>query len=242
MADTTYQFKTDQKTAFTPDADVNEAIIDINRNFAEKKVITKAQKTKLPYVDIENTPINPDLIQKTDIQAAEKSLALPFFEIGKKLRLAIADPEKKETKAYLEKLKRGHYQVQLNLASDTGILAKIKKIRALQSEIGKQFENKNAEIDIHTYEEEIKNLQSLEQNAENMIAQEVLNSIFVGALRTEASDIHFQPEESQIIVRFRIDGVLHDILNIHIISENDLFVLIKINNTCQPGEIKAEKI
>lgn len=213
MADN-YQLKTDTKSAaLKPDENVGDVLSDINRGIGEKKVAAMAKQTKRQYVDIRNTPISASLIQKIDTDSAKCSLALPFFQLGKKMRIAVADPQKPETAAYLQTLRDGLHQVQLNLASREGILAKIEQIKAMQPRKDEEFENKDAELNLKTYEEEVVNLERLEKEINEISAKQALNQIFVGALRTTASDVHFQPEESELIVRFRIDGVLQKILS-----------------------------
>ncbi|MFH1375643.1 MAG: GspE/PulE family protein [Patescibacteria group bacterium] len=213
MADN-YQFKTDTKSAASkPGENVNDVLSDINRSIGEKKVASVAKRAKLPYVDIRNTLISANLVQKIDTDLVEKSLALPFFQVGKKMRIAIADPKKSETVAYLQTLRAGLYQVRLSLASREGILAKIEQIKAMQPRKDEELKNEGAELNLKTYEEEIVNLEHLEKEIHEISARRALNQIFVGALRTTASDVHFQPEEGELIVRFRIDGILQKILS-----------------------------
>ncbi|MDZ4284317.1 MAG: ATPase, T2SS/T4P/T4SS family, partial [Patescibacteria group bacterium] len=46
--------------------------------------------------------------------------------------------------------------------------------------------------------------------SEEHVAPEILEEIFADALTSRASDVHFEPQESEVVIRFRIDGVLHD--------------------------------
>lgn len=192
---------------------VDEAIDNINRSLGEKQVIAAAKQAKLPYIDIALTPISPDLMGKIDVAEAEASLAIPFFVLGKKMRIAVVNPENPVTLEYLAKLKAKQITTQLNLASEEGIRSKIQQIKALQPQKDLGFENRDAEINLKNYEEEIKSLDSLQAEAQNLAAKETLNRIFIGALRVGASDIHFQPEDKEIAIRFRVDGVLQKILS-----------------------------
>ncbi|MCF7836796.1 type II/IV secretion system protein [Candidatus Gracilibacteria bacterium] len=189
-----------------------DTLSEINRGFAEKKAIALAQKLKLPYIDILDFPISSDLISKTNADEAVKNLAFPFFQIGKKMKIAVANFENPTTQKYLDKLKSDGLEVHLNIASREGILGQIEKIRALQPRRREEFRNEDAEENLKNYEDEIKNLEQLATNAREISAQASLNRIFIGALRTGASDIHFQPDEQKIDIRFRIDGILQKIL------------------------------
>lgn len=210
-----YQLKTAQTSSSANQAEgnVSETLDSINRSFAEKQVIEAAKKAEIPYIDIATVPISPDLMSKLDVAEAETTLAIPFFVLGKKMRVAVAHPENPITLEYLAKLKAKQITVQLNLASVEGIKSKIAQIKALQPHKDLGFENRDAEIDLKNYEEEIESLDSLQTDAQNLAAKETLNRIFVGALRVGASDIHFQPEDTEIAIRFRVDGVLQKILS-----------------------------
>ncbi|MCK5472111.1 type II/IV secretion system protein [Candidatus Gracilibacteria bacterium] len=194
------------------EASAADTLSEINRSFAEKKTANKAKLFKLPYVDIRNVPISADLLEKIVVEEARQILAFPFFQIGKKIRVAIANPKNSRTKKYLERLKNEGLKVYLNLASREEILAKIEKIHALQPRRPKEFRNENAETSLKNYEEEVQNLEQLVKKAHAISAKETLNQIFVGALRINASDIHFQPDEQKIDLRFRVDGILQKIL------------------------------
>ncbi len=208
-----YQIQTDRKTAeIRPEMTMDEHLSDINRKFAEDKVVKQAAKQKIPYVDVFLTALNADLIQRLDLDECKTALALPFFLIGKKMRVAVADPTKKETKTYLDKLKKQHYETQISLASTDGILAKIKQLLALLPKVSENFENQDAEVALESYEKEIHKLETLKQDIYKISTPAALNRIFVGALRTGASDIHLQPERNHISLRLRIDGIMQEIL------------------------------
>ncbi len=59
-------------------------------------------------------------------------------------------------------------------------------------------------------EEEIEGIEDILQGADTVSVQ-LLNSIFLNAVRNNASDIHFEPFRDKVVVRFRVDGVLHQI-------------------------------
>lgn len=207
-----YQLKTDAKKTTATDQNWDEHLSEINEQYVEKKVQEHAGELKTPYVNIRIVPFNPDLPRQFEVDESEKALALPFFILGKKLRVAVVDPKAPATIDYIEKLRAKNFQIFLSLASKEGILEKIEEFRALQPKKYEEFENVDAERDLRTYEEEIKKLQALETEVKNISAKAALNEIFIGGLRTGSSDVHFQPEENSVSVRFRIDGVLQKII------------------------------
>lgn len=67
---------------------------------------------------------------------------------------------------------------------------------------------------INQYEKEIKNLSDIKNKISKIATTEIVEILFAGALLVQASDIHFEPEEEGVRLRFRIDGVLHDVFDL----------------------------
>lgn len=212
------------------EVNAQDALSEINRSFAEKKTRTTARSMKTAYVDILNTPINTDLLSKINADEISAALALPFFQVGKKIRVAVVDPKNAITKKYLEKLKNGKFEIFIALASREGLLAKIEEIQALRPRRPNEFRNEDAESDLKNYEEELRNLEHLVNEAGTISAKESLNRIFIGAIRTGASDIHFQPEEQKIMLRFRIDGILQKVLEFDRTTGDEILNQLKFDS------------
>lgn len=173
----------------------------------------QAKRLGVGYSNIEKVPINPDLTSLLTREQAQAALLIPFFRVGKKLRVALTDPQKPETLQILEIFKKQDYLLNLNLASDEGILATIERLYASADKYKtSQLVTEVNESEILAYEQEIQNLSILNEKLKSITADEGINLINVGAIKTGASDIHFQPEEKTVVVRFRIDGILQRIM------------------------------
>lgn len=226
-----------------PPQTVDETLGKINRSFKERAAIQRAKELNLPYIDISATPINPDLLRIVSPEMAASALLMPFFRIGKKLRLAVVDPEKAETKAAIQTLQNAGYEVNLNIATADGILEANKLYATNQYKVKTQISTQLSEEKIKVYEEEIKQLADLKTRLASLSSEEAVYLINVGALKTGASDIHYEPEEKFIRLRFRIDGVLHEIFQIEKSTYNNIVNQIKyqskmklnINNEPQDG-------
>ncbi|MFA6436499.1 MAG: ATPase, T2SS/T4P/T4SS family, partial [Candidatus Gracilibacteria bacterium] len=212
-----------QSTAGT--SAVSDNLFKINRDLKEKAVKEQAARFGYGYIDIEKIPINPDLASIFYESEAIKALCIPFFRVGKKLRVALFDPKKEETVQLLESLKQKGYLLNINLASDEGIKSIIDRLYAATRKYAAQeIVTQVSEADIQAYEKEIQNLGELKNKLQTITSEEALNLINVGAIKTGASDIHIQPEEKNAILRFRIDGVLQKIF------EMDLKIFANITN------------
>lgn len=183
----------------------------VNREFQEKSTLKRAKDAGLPYVDIAKTPLNPDYLKTLEINEAKAARAIPFFKAGKKLRIAVEEPARKETADVLEKLKNEGFEVEVNLASSSGMDDAFKIYDNTQQyrkvEIIENVEQKA----VKAYEKEIANMVDLGKKLETMTAEEAINIMNVSAMKTNASDIHYEPAEGNVVVRFRIDGILHKV-------------------------------
>ena len=190
-------------------ADVSK---NINKEFKEKSVKDRAHASsgKYGYIDIGATPINPDLYSMMDAEFLNRAMALPFFRLGSQIRLALVDPTNLETQKLIASFEKAGYQLQLNLCSKDGFLEAIKPFIAFKNRHVEQI-NKLENKDIEEYQKELENIAKLTETMKVSSAKDGLLTLLVGAIRTNTSDIHIQPEETSVKLRFRIDGILQTV-------------------------------
>lgn len=194
---------------------VTDNIGEVNREFQEKSILRKAKESGMPYINIAKTPINPDFLKLVDYDKALEAHLMPFFRVGKKLKVAVVDPENPKTKEILDDLKAKDFEVDLSLASQAGVEEAMQFYKGSQKDYKKIELVENVEEEsIDTYEKEIESLADIPEQLSKVTAEQGLNLMNIGAMKTNASDIHYEPEEGKIVVRFRIDGVLHKIFEI----------------------------
>lgn len=184
----------------------------INKDFKEKSVKDRAAASdgKYGYIDIAATPINPDLYVMVDAEILNSAQTIPFFRLGSQLRIAVVNPEDANTKMVIEKLEKAGYSLQLNLCSKDGFQIAIKPFLAYKAEHTTK-ENILEKKDIEEYQKELENLAKLTETMKVSSAKDGLLTLLVGAIRTKASDIHMQPEDDSVKLRFRIDGILQTV-------------------------------
>lgn len=189
-------------------------LTEINREFEERATQERAQKMGMNYIDVAKVLINTDHLRVLTAEEAYKALVIPFYKIGKKVRLAIVHPTDAITQEVIRRLKGEGYSINVNLASSAGLQLALEQYKKIQSTQPIKTENIIEESEIESYQKEVENLTQLREKIGNVTAEEALNFINVGALKTGASDIHYQPEEKGVSVRFRIDGVLQKVLEL----------------------------
>ena len=217
MAENTYTNKAQKDAkaqAQAQNTNSSGKINQINREFQEKATLKQAKELNLPYINIAKTPLNPDFLKIISFKDATKAKLIPFFKVGNKVRVAVSDVDNPETKAVIEKIKSQGLIVSLNLASEAGIADALKFYESTQLYIKKKIIKKVQKESIETYEKEISKLASLPAEIGKVTAEEGLNLLNVGAMKTQASDVHFEPQGGTVLVRFRIDGVLHKVFEL----------------------------
>jgi len=230
-------------TATKPGAPMSAGLKAIDRDFIEQATLNKARKLGVSYINVSKTPINPDLLKLLEPEIAQKAMIMPFFSVGKRLRVAVADPGNAETKKIIAGLKAQKYLININLASKEGLKDAFKLYESDQYKLKKKVETQYAEKDVKEYEQELTKLNELGKKLEDITAEEGVQLVNLGALKTGASDIHYEPEEHAVRVRFRIDGVLHKVFEVSHGTYKNLANQIKymskmklnINNIAQDG-------
>ncbi|MBI2020971.1 type II/IV secretion system protein [Candidatus Giovannonibacteria bacterium] len=205
--------------------------IDFLRKKEEEELAqTLAQKHGLQYLDLSLMTIDIDSLKIIPEQEAKSASLAVIQSVGKKLQIAVTNPDRPEVSEILDNLKRKNYEIQLFLVSPTSIeraFIKYKEIPRFE-EIKSGLVNIN-QSKIETFGQKIKSLKAfkeemraLSQDKVSRKASESLELLLAGALEAEASDIHLEPVEDGAKIRFRIDGVLQEISDI----SKELFLLI----------------
>ena len=189
----------------------------VHRQEEERLTKTRAAQLGLPYINLDVAPINSDeLISLPEPEARAAQLVL-IQKVGDKVFVALADPAKLEAQQIIADLKQRGLACNLLLASLSSLEKAwrfYKLYRPPQDTIEGIFMVHSA-----TYEDlvaGVSNLKdlagALEQHTKN--TSEFLGRLFVGALHAGSTDIHIEPYELDIKVRYRLDGVLQDIVEI----------------------------
>lgn len=222
-----------------------QQIAQMQQEAKEKDVQEKAKRLGLPYVNLLRFSVNPDLAGFIPQEKAEKARAAAFFRSGKKVRLAVLNPDLPATKALVTELKIKGYEVTIILCSSESLaMAMQVYVREKKEVHGEAISNLVTETEVGSAVTELATLEHLRDQIEKEASDQALNTIQLGAYKTRASDMHFQPQEKDVLVRFRIDGVLKQVFTLSRESYAGLVRQIKylthlklnINNVPQDGQ------
>ncbi len=223
---------------------VQHSLQSINRDMEERAVERKAENSQMHYFNLHQFPLNPEIVSLIPKETAEGAQAVIFTEQNRKLKIGTTDPTSKELASLLRALHDQEYSADIYLVSGSSLLdglaayqrARTPKVRE------KKIKIELTKEELSSFRKDIKNLQELETKIQKMPMTKVLDVIVAGAVQSDASDIHLEPEEKQTKLRYRIDGVLQDVAYLPkeahkpIVSRIKLLSELKLNITEIPQD------
>ncbi|MCR4284073.1 MAG: GspE/PulE family protein [Parcubacteria group bacterium] len=188
----------------------------------EEEDLTKllAGKYNLPYLDLSTVTIDLDSLKIIPEKESREANMAVFQSVGKKLQAAIQSPNPDKTKEILKSLEDKGYILTVFMVSKNSL----EKAWGRYKEVPKFTEVTIGAIDISGNKleelmEKTDNITSFKKTIIEIIetkkahqVSEILEVILAGGIKIGASDVHIEPEEENIRLRFRLDGVLHDIV------------------------------
>jgi type IV pilus assembly protein PilB len=183
---------------------------------------------RLPAVNLEDYDIEEDVIKLVAKDVCEKHRVIPVSRSGSSLIVAMADPTNLHAIDDIKFLTG--YNVEPVVASETAVHAAIERYYAAgpsYEEVMADFDLGDDDIDFTSDEEDI-NAVELEKASEDAPVVRLVNVILLNAIRKGASDIHIEPYERRMRVRYRVDGVLQEEMTPPLKLKNALSSRLKI--------------
>ena len=188
----------------------------ITLGFVSEAELTRmlARQYRVPAIDLDRVKVDPRIIKLVPAELALKHLVLPLRRVGRMLTVAMANPADSRaiedlrfvTRFDIEPVIVGEFTLRKHLEKyyETG---GDERLNDLLSEIE---ETEDVEV-LEEKEEEI-SVAALQAQIEEAPVVKLINGILTDAVLRGASDIHIEPYEKEIRVRYRIDGALTEIM------------------------------
>lgn len=209
---------------------------DLLKKEEESLVQLLAQKHSLEYVDLSAISINTDALRLLDEHKAYDAKVAPFAIIDRRVKVAARNPGDQKTTEVLAILKEAGYEPELLIAST----ASLEKAWKGYKDISFAYETKAGSLDIANEEiskvvSSTKSLPEVQALLKDILEQKksyrvsrILEVIIAGAVAANASDIHIEPEQEYIRLRYRLDGVLVDVTRFDLTTFGLLLSRIKL--------------
>ena len=198
----------------------------------------KAKYLRVPFVDLDTIGFSPEALNLVPESVAQKYNIVPYrFDPKEKiLYVTMANPLDLETIEFLEK--RTSLKIGVSMSTEKQIIAFVRekyiREKNITSEVSKALSERKDE------EQEMKKAQ--EKVAVEAPVAKIVSTILEYAVKSRASDVHIEPQEENVRVRYRIDGILQEKYllprNVHdaVVSRIKILASLKIDEKRVPQD------
>jgi len=203
-------------------------VILINQKLLSEEQLTSflSKQYGVPSVNLSDYEIDPAVIKIIPLEVVQKYHIIPVNRAGATLIVAVSDPSNIFA---IEDIKfMTGYNIEMVVASEHDIKASIDKYYDQSASLADVMGNLDVEDFEIVGDEEQVDVTSLERATEDAPVVKMVNAILQDAIRKKASDIHVEPYEKLFRVRYRIDGVLYEVMKPPLKLKNAITSRIKI--------------
>jgi len=187
----------------------------VKMGFVQETEITKmlARQYRMPAVDLARFEVDPKIVKMIPGDVALKHMVLPLKREGRTLTVAMADPTNLGVIDDLKFITR--YDIFPVIAGEYTLRSALDKY---YEQVDQQLDKLIEEIDADAASEELEVVKEEEEDqqpqavADDAPVVKLINAILTDAVKRGASDIHIEPFEHEIRVRYRIDGALSEVM------------------------------
>jgi len=234
----------------------NDRVSQLYEKEEEDLAMILAQKYGIPFVDLKTEQIKTNALRLISEVTARAAKIAPFDVVGKKLKVAILSPRREEIQNEITSLENRGYIVEAYIASTHGLEYAWERYEditnATKSDSGSLDVSEGG---ISAIMKSIHNINNVREHVDEVINQKqafkvsnIVEIILAGGIAVGASDVHFEPEEEFVRVRYRLDGVLSIITNLDhptyklLLSRIKLLSGLKLNirQEAQDGRFSVE--
>lgn len=233
------QVKADKEN---PTVKFTEKMREMDIKTKEDLARQQAASLGLAHVDLSSFPVNSEALRIIPLATAKEKKLVCFFYIPGEMRLGCVQPSQ-EIEGMTSLLgEHYHAMVKIYLISEHSLqkVLDLYKNLPIVKPISKDINI--TDDDLQRYQDRISDFRDLSDEFHDVSITDILTLMIAAALKVEASDVHVEAEERGIVVRYRIDGVLHDVAELpkeqwkKFISRIKLLAALKINITDRPQD------
>ena len=184
---------------------VTQALVDEGAATSDGVARMLAVRHHLPLVDLPSAGVSVEAVQQIPVQTLERAVAIPYAIEDDVLKVAVADPGNLHA---IDELRLAtKHALDLGVSSREDILAELQRLVRTAEAIGSvvvELEDDQAQSDDLEVDDGI---------SDGPLVR-LVNALIFQAAEENASDVHFEPQEDSLVVRFRVDGVLREVQRI----------------------------
>lgn len=199
-----------------------DRMAEIRRKEEEHLLKALAVQKGYDYIDLRGVSINPTALMLISEEEAHEGEIVPFETVRKRVSVAVRNPNKLETQAVVSQLQTRGYTPTIFMTPLSSLEHGWKRYQDQKNTSAVVYGVMDINADNIT--QQIKRFKTPEMVRDHILETKTLNNvrrvsetletIFAGAIALKASDIHIEPEKNGVRLRYRLDGVLHDLMDL----------------------------
>src|SRR3989344_3781319 len=208
---------------------LTKKLSEIQLEKIKEDAMALAQGLGLPFISLLGYPIDTDAMGLIKESEARSGQMIVLSKDGNNLKVAVVNPENGLTKDIIRKLESKGLECSVLISSSTDMTKALERYKDL-----KKLDKVHlgvigiTESEITELQKSIQGIGDLKEKLSSVPIGQVLNVILAGALKIEASDIHFENEEKMLHLRYSVDGVLTDVTNFALAGYDKLLNRVKL--------------
>lgn len=233
-----------------------ERLEEMRRREEEDVVRILATKYGLGFIDLKPVPVNTEALRLIPEDLARAGRIVAYEKVAKKLQVALFSPKNEKAVAILKKLEADGYKLQICMATNESLekaWARYKDLSFAVNSTAGTFDISSDQV--AEFMARIKNIESVSEIIKEILTlkkaykiSKMMEAMIAGALALSASDVHVEPEEKEVHIRFRLDGVLINVFTFDpetyelLLSRIKLLSGMKLNikNAAQDGRFSVK--
>ncbi len=230
------------KTANEKKADIFVILVGLKKSKEEKITEAKAEFLGVKYINLNDVEINKEILKEVPEKAALFYRFIPFGKEGDVVKFAMIDLTDIESLDALKFISaRKKISTEMYLASEGSFSFAFKQYKTLTEELKDALENVNKKIRDKSVKEKEEE-KEVSKIIEEAPVSKIVDIILTHAIEGKASDVHVEPLQEELRIRYRLDGVLHNSLilpkkiSAAVVSRIKILSDLKIDETRKPQD------
>jgi len=189
---------------------VKQKTQDLYRDGEERTVRDKAFELGLKYFDLRDIEISKDALSLMTIEEVERYKIVPVRWLKQTISFGTTETDLDTFTGFLNLFKKHFKEVEVGMISGPSfeeVLQRYKNEDIKKIDLGEKDDTIKLDLEVFSFED-------LDKKLQEAPIQDMLKMIFYTAVISKSSDIHIEPRDEEVLIRFRIDGILHEIARI----------------------------
>jgi len=221
------KFKECEKKAKESKKSIDEILVSEGIVSQDQLIKLKAYILGIPFVNLEKEIVDPEVLKIIPEPIARTHNIVAFRKTGKDLEVAMLDPEDLKIIEFVKKTT--NLRILPRLTTQESIKNLLRQYqKTLSAEFGELIKKEAEGIRTIGEEEALKEKSELEKMAKELPIIRIVDVLIKHAILERASDIHIEPMEKEVLVRYRIDGILRDAMTLPKSTAPGIVARIKI--------------